>query len=176
MVLHGATDLLEVVEWHRPDRLLQQFDFRQHLAQPCDTRVALHDIDRRGRVAATGWALRQATWIEMWDQRRHHLVTGVPEHVSMHDDDAYLVWYRGITRRFVTPPWEPAYFHPSRPMMNEMVCASTPFLSVSNLFAKLTNVFSLCRFGSWPASMIDANGRSTARPRVWGDTRRSTTC
>lgn len=81
----------EVVEWHRPDRVLQQFGLRQHVPQLCDTGVALHGIDRRGRTAATDWALRHTTWIEMWDQRRHRLVTGVPEHVPMRDDDPYLV-------------------------------------------------------------------------------------
>lgn len=59
----------------------------------------------------------------MWDEHRYRLVTGVREHAPMRDDDSYLVWYRGISRRFLTLPLEgePIHFRPSTAMMNEMV-------------------------------------------------------
>ncbi|WJZ85618.1 hypothetical protein VitviT2T_005142 [Vitis vinifera] len=36
-----------IIEWHRPDRVLRQFRFRQGIPQPCDNESILHKCDLR---------------------------------------------------------------------------------------------------------------------------------
>lgn len=117
----------EVVEWHRPDRVLRQFALRQQIPQECDTSAALHRYDRRGRSVSTDWTVRHAAFVAMWDQRWLNIVQGEPHREPMRPDDPYMVWYRGITRRFITDPGyrDPIRFTPSTPLVHEMarLCA-----------------------------------------------------
>ncbi|KAL7241241.1 hypothetical protein ACSBR2_006794 [Camellia fascicularis] len=41
-------------------------------------------------------------WIQLWDQRRTRITIGEPWDGNMHDDDPYMVWYRRITRRYIS--------------------------------------------------------------------------
>ena len=38
----------DIVEWHRPKRVLRQFGLQQEIPQFCSIELNLHSVDRRG--------------------------------------------------------------------------------------------------------------------------------
>lgn len=60
----------------------------------------------------------------MWDQRWQNIVQGESWRETMRDDDPYMVWYRGIARRFITDHGyrNPIRYTPSTLLVHEMVC------------------------------------------------------
>lgn len=113
MVFRGTSDPLQRSQTTLQVLMLRQFGLRQYVPQPCNTNMALHGIDRHGGAAATDWA----------NEQRHSMVTRMPKHGSMSYSDQYMVWCRGIMRRFITHPWsrESTCFSPSTPMIHKMV-------------------------------------------------------
>jgi hypothetical protein len=92
----------DIVEWHRPDRVLHQFGLHQGVPEPCDTEVKLHSIDRRGRHHYD-WQAYHRQYIQLWEAREVIIAVSEPEEHAMHYHDPYMEWYRKITRRLITP-------------------------------------------------------------------------
>ncbi|XP_010500321.1 PREDICTED: serine/threonine-protein phosphatase 7 long form homolog [Camelina sativa] len=104
----------DVVEWHRPDRVLRQFGLHQTIPAPCDNEKALHSIDKRGK-SEYDWSARHSRHIELWEARESSVVSGEPECSPMDYNDPYMEWYRRITRRIISPMNErrPGQFLPT---------------------------------------------------------------
>ncbi|CAA0277808.1 unnamed protein product [Arabidopsis thaliana] len=104
----------DVVEWHRPDRVLRQFGLHQTIPAPCDNEKALHAIDKRGK-SEYDWSARHSRHIGLWEARVSSVVSGEPECSPMDYNDPYMEWYRRITRRIISPMNErrPGQFLPT---------------------------------------------------------------
>ncbi|XP_010524593.1 PREDICTED: serine/threonine-protein phosphatase 7 long form homolog [Tarenaya hassleriana] len=104
----------DVVEWHRPDRVLRQFGLCQTIPAPCDNEKTLHAIDKRGK-SEYDWSARHVRHIELWEAREASVVLGEPEYGPMDYNDPYMEWYRRITRRIISPMKErrPGQFQPT---------------------------------------------------------------
>lgn len=104
----------DVVEWHRPDRVLRQFGLHQTIPAPCDNEKALHAIDKRGK-SEYDWSARHSRHIELWEARESSVVLGEPGCNRMDYNDPYMEWYRRITRRIISPMNErrPGQFLPT---------------------------------------------------------------
>lgn len=125
----------EVVEWHLPDRVVRQFGFRQIVPAAHDTSPALHTIDMRGR-GRTDWMETHGQYIELWVQRRQHLVAGVIDDTPMRYDDPYMIWYRRITRPLVGNPLH-------RPATGYLEVGSTVEIAVSTVINVYNFLFEL---------------------------------
>ncbi|KAL7212055.1 hypothetical protein ACSBR2_014839 [Camellia fascicularis] len=67
----------------------------------CDTVIALHNLDLHG-TKTKDWVNHHKEWIQLWDQCRTHIVICEPWDGNMHGDDSHIVWYRCITRRYIS--------------------------------------------------------------------------
>ena len=97
-----------IVEWHRPDRVLRQFGLVQHIPEQCDTELGLHRYDLRGRHDFD-WMSIHHHYIQRWEARYDHLARAEAAYTSYGYNHPYMVWYRSITRLFLTPhgsSWE----------------------------------------------------------------------
>ena len=92
----------DIVEWHRPERVLRQFGLMQGIPPTCSIDIGLHSTDRRGRPQHD-WRLHHEHYVELWNTRTERIVTADPiqPHIDYHAP--YMIWYRRITRRFITP-------------------------------------------------------------------------
>ena len=93
----------EIVEWHRPERVLHQFGLHQEIPQACFYEQQLHRVDARGRHQRD-WATYHDLYIALWDTRATRIITSPPMVGLMDFHDPYMQWYHRITRRFMTPP------------------------------------------------------------------------
>ena len=93
----------EIVEWHRPGRVLRQFGLHREIPPACSYEQQLHRMDARGRHPRD-WVMYHAPYIALWDTRAGRIVTAPPMVGIMDFNDPYMQWYRRITRRFMTPP------------------------------------------------------------------------
>ncbi|KAI4296149.1 hypothetical protein L6164_036131 [Bauhinia variegata] len=100
----------DVIEWHRPDRVLRQFGLHQEIPMECDTEAKLHAIDKRGRHHYE-WPVYHRQYIQLWEARKDTVATGEPGGHPMHYQDPYMKWYRRITRRMITPLTQSAHMH-----------------------------------------------------------------
>ena len=93
----------EIVEWHRPERVLRQFGLPQEIPPSCSYEQQLHKVDARGRHHRD-WAMYHAIYIALWDTRVGRIITTPPMVGIMDFHDPYMQWYRRITQHFMTPP------------------------------------------------------------------------
>ena len=93
----------EIVEWHRPERVLRQFGMHQEIPPACSYEQQLYTVDARGRHQCN-WATYHAPYIALWDTRADRIITSPPMVGLMDFQDPYMQCYRRITRRFMTPP------------------------------------------------------------------------
>ncbi|RVW50294.1 Serine/threonine-protein phosphatase 7 long form-like [Vitis vinifera] len=93
----------DIVEWHRPERVLRQFGLQQGIPPSCSIELDLHSVDRRGRHKYD-WGAFHAQYITLWGSREERIATAPPMVGVMQFHDPYMEWYRRITRRLITPP------------------------------------------------------------------------
>ncbi|XP_020271966.1 serine/threonine-protein phosphatase 7 long form homolog [Asparagus officinalis] len=98
----------EIVEMHVPDRVLRQFTLSQHVPDPVE------QISRRRRPTShhNDWAVVRAAYIDRWAHRWDFIQDTRPTAV---DYTAYMGWYWGITRRWITRDPQPLAGHMPRP-------------------------------------------------------------
>ena len=61
-----------LVEFHLPDRVLQQFGLNQEQPEDVDTNRKLHKIDARGKVEKN-WKVEHAIHIQKWNDRSEYV-------------------------------------------------------------------------------------------------------
>ncbi|KAG8386002.1 hypothetical protein BUALT_Bualt03G0103700 [Buddleja alternifolia] len=93
----------DVVEFHHPDRVLRQFGQQQSIPAICDTIPDIHLTDRRGRQNYD-WAHHHRQFVDMWADRCARVISAPPVDRPMDQSDAYMIWYRRITRLLIGNP------------------------------------------------------------------------
>lgn len=127
-----------IVEFHYPQRVARQFGFRQYIPEDCDTNARLHRIDLRGYLSHD-WHLTHRGFIDDWDNRSENLFFEEPSADEVQYYDPYMVWYRNITRRFISRS-EAMYEH----MVRNFIIFSFCILFVIHLFCySLVSLFQL---------------------------------
>ncbi|KAK9140067.1 hypothetical protein Scep_009748 [Stephania cephalantha] len=91
-----------VVEMYNPDRVMRQFGFRQMIPPLQSTNMQLHKIDLRGRRIRIG-APEHSAYVCMWNERASNIATDESLEEPMDFYNPYMLWYRRITRRFMSP-------------------------------------------------------------------------
>jgi mobile domain-containing protein len=119
----------DVVEYHYPERVMRQYGLRQTRPGPPEDHNQLHEVDRRGK-ATVNWAAYHRGYIEGWDGREDYVVHGdeIGEPMDFYDD--YLIWYRGITRRFISRG-----YIPDRPLPLDYMPSGVPLHVLVSHFA-----------------------------------------
>ena len=67
----------DIVEWHRPKRVLRQFGLQQGILPSCSIEQHLHSVDRRGRHKYD-WGAFHARYITLWGSREECIATAPP--------------------------------------------------------------------------------------------------
>ena len=91
---------VHIVEMHCPDRVLRQFGMQQPIPRPVNTNVTLHSVTLRKR--GTDWTKKWESHIDTWNNRLEHVITSDLVSHPMPYNDEYMVWYRRITRRYIS--------------------------------------------------------------------------
>lgn len=93
-----------VVEHHYPDRVMRQFGMTQSIPRSIDCSKSelakLHGMDARKH----DWRSTVSSFVEAWNQRFSAVQESAPFAGQMSYADAYMVWYRAITRRCIRSP------------------------------------------------------------------------
>ena len=74
----------------------------QGIPLTCSIDIELYSIDRSDRPQHD-WRLHYEHYVELWNARTERIVTA--NHIEPRIDyhAPYMIWYRRITRRFITP-------------------------------------------------------------------------
>uniref|UniRef100_A0A2N9I3F0 Aminotransferase-like plant mobile domain-containing protein n=1 Tax=Fagus sylvatica TaxID=28930 RepID=A0A2N9I3F0_FAGSY len=91
---------VHIVEMHCPDCVLRQFGMQQSIPRPINTDVTLHAVTLRKRD--TDWTKKWKSHVDMWNNRFEHVITSDIVSDPMPYNDEYMVWYRRITRRYIS--------------------------------------------------------------------------
>ena len=75
---------------------------RQGISEACDTEAILHQYDLRGRQE-DNWMDRHREYIQRWNSQCDHIANDEAFSEVLTYNDPCMVWYRSITRLFVTP-------------------------------------------------------------------------
>ncbi|XP_073224706.1 serine/threonine-protein phosphatase 7 long form homolog [Cicer arietinum] len=81
------------VEWHQTDRVKLQFKLLQEIPDEPENIDTLHCQDMRGNHLEN-WKDKHAAWIQFWNERRSHCLTGQPIHGHPIPTEEYMVWFR----------------------------------------------------------------------------------
>ncbi|XP_073127156.1 serine/threonine-protein phosphatase 7 long form homolog [Henckelia pumila] len=92
----------DIVEMHRPNRVMRQFGMRQSIPIPATNGDELHRLTRQGR-RNYDWAVHHQGYLAQWENR-HGLVVSSGYHHGVHPTTRdYKRWYDQITVRFISP-------------------------------------------------------------------------
>src|ERR1044072_7661946 len=84
--------LYHVVEWHHPDRVMQQFGLQQHIPDRPLQQDELHDFSLTGKHSNNRIS-ECASYISLWDHRDEHVVHG-PEFIRLAGpNENHTRWY-----------------------------------------------------------------------------------
>src|ERR1044072_5003742 len=84
--------LYHVVEWHHPDRVMQQFGLQQHIPDMPLQQDELHDISLTGKQG-NNWPDECRSYIHLWDNRNNYVVVGAEFIRPAGPNDNYMRWY-----------------------------------------------------------------------------------
>nr|CAN62346.1 hypothetical protein VITISV_006921 [Vitis vinifera] len=79
----------DIVEWHRPERVLRQFGLQQGIPPSCSIEQDLHSVDRRGRHKYD-WGAFHAQYITLWASRAERIAMAPPMVGAMQFHDPYM--------------------------------------------------------------------------------------
>ncbi|KAK9093915.1 hypothetical protein Scep_025384 [Stephania cephalantha] len=91
-----------VVEMYHPDRVMRQFGLKQMIPPLQSTNIQLHKIDLRGKTDKD-WSAEHSAFVFMWNERASNIANDESLEEPMDFYDPYMIWYRRITRRFMSP-------------------------------------------------------------------------
>ncbi|XP_057420495.1 serine/threonine-protein phosphatase 7 long form homolog [Lotus japonicus] len=89
------------VEWHQPDRALQQFGMFQGVLDPPYQIDEMHDISLSGKEQED-WVTTMMPFIQMWEQRHHRTIEQPMVNMFASPNDPYMKWYAQHSIRWLT--------------------------------------------------------------------------
>ncbi|XP_073034860.1 serine/threonine-protein phosphatase 7 long form homolog [Primulina eburnea] len=101
----------DIVEMHRPNRVMRQFRRRQSIPVAAVDNDDMHTITRIGH-RGTDWRDYHRHSIELWNNRMRYVAKGVRHGRSMQTDEDYFQWYNRITVRTISPEVTVVGFQP----------------------------------------------------------------
>ncbi|XP_073121123.1 serine/threonine-protein phosphatase 7 long form homolog [Henckelia pumila] len=107
----------DIVEMHRPDRVLRQFKMRQSIPRPALDNDNLHNVNRTGH-RNTDWREYHKDAIILWNGKLSNVARGERYRRSSEVDDDYFPWYDRITVRFISPAVTGLGFRPYQPNLD----------------------------------------------------------
>ncbi|KAK9125836.1 hypothetical protein Scep_014682 [Stephania cephalantha] len=90
-----------VVEMYNLDRVMRQFDLKQRIPPLHSTSMELHKIDLIGKTDKD-WSAEHSAYVYMWNERASNIATDEILEEPLDFYDPYMLWYRRITRRFMS--------------------------------------------------------------------------
>ncbi|KAK9149851.1 hypothetical protein Scep_008608 [Stephania cephalantha] len=87
---------------YHPDRVMRQFGLIQMIPPLQSTNIQLHKIDLRGKTDKD-WSVEHNAYVCMWNERASNIATDESLEEPMDFYNPYMLWYRRITRRFMSP-------------------------------------------------------------------------
>ncbi|XP_057452208.1 serine/threonine-protein phosphatase 7 long form homolog [Lotus japonicus] len=79
------------VEWHQPDRALQQFDMFQGVLDPPYQIDEMHDISLSGKEQED-WVTTMMPFIQMWGKRHYRTIEQLVVNTLASPNDPYMKW------------------------------------------------------------------------------------
>ncbi|XP_073061878.1 serine/threonine-protein phosphatase 7 long form homolog [Primulina eburnea] len=101
----------DIVEMHRPNRVMRQFRRRQSIPGSAVDNEDTHNITRIGH-RNTDWREYHRNSIELWNNRLRYVCKGVRHGRSMQTDEDYFQWYNRITVHTISPAVNVVGFQP----------------------------------------------------------------
>ncbi|XP_073036316.1 uncharacterized protein [Primulina eburnea] len=101
----------DIVEMHRPNRVMRQFRRRQSIPKSAVDNDDMHNITRIGH-RNTDWRDYHRHSIGLWNNRLRYVAKGVRHGRSMQTDEDYFQWYNRITVRTISPAVTTVGFQP----------------------------------------------------------------
>ena len=85
----------DMVELHCPDRVMQQFSYKQNILVNINTSDASHAIIYRSKNDYYDQLGQYRAYVSQWDAWRNEIFTQIHHMIN---DEEYMIWYMGITQ------------------------------------------------------------------------------